>query len=115
MSGTPTEKEMLTLEKAINPLGYSGEKYYYFSKLQGQILILRPQQHTSKNLFRIQPLCWWEANFPDSRSRVHWALAASTLMEMCRAKGYYTNNKMRGRSDERMIGNTSSDRGGSEA
>ncbi len=83
----------------IVPLGYDGSDYYLLSNVNPQIQkISASSLGTSSGLCRLQPLEYWENQYPaKNENGVAWTRAANEIMQECHARGVFRPDKVRGR------------------
>lgn len=84
-------------ESDIIPLGYYQSRFYYFSKPNAQIKMLRDKEHTQNSLLGLAPVEFWKTGFNNGKDGVDWTEATSWMMQSCRLVGIYSNDKVRGR------------------
>lgn len=104
--GEPIEYNMNHVKgKNINPLGYDGQYYYYYSDRKEQIVDLTAAQHTGVNLCQLMPLDYWKTTFlNDNGTAVSWIDAADYCMDLCHRAEVYNEDNVRGRGGWRDVG-----------
>lgn len=96
---TVTDTDFLS----ITPMGYLDSDYFYTSSSNNQIIRMSASAHASKvNFLQLAEMEYWQKNFgivdEDTGSvMVPWANVASDMMKMCRDKGLFDPEKVRGR------------------
>ncbi len=80
----------------LRPLGFDKGNYFYYSTVTQQIVVLKPGQHRSHDLFQLAPVQFWEARYPGGRNGIAWEAAASDLMQRCHAQKIFDADKVRG-------------------
>lgn len=82
----------------VVPLGYDGSDYFFISSENPQIQrISMSSLGSSAGLFRLQPMEYWENQYPSVKGEgIAFTRAASELSQACHAKGIFKPDHVRG-------------------
>lgn len=84
----------------LQALGHLDDDYYYTSNSNRQITKISSSSHTLAKLLTLQPLDFWMRLYPKTKDGevvgCNITLASSELMEACRLRGIYSDQKIRG-------------------
>jgi len=78
-------------------LGYDSGSYFFLPKKAGQIVELNASELTSRHLFRLALLPFWEAHYGIPGKAPHWSKVASDLIAKCENIGVFDPARIRGR------------------
>lgn len=97
---TPTADAKGFIWGQFMPLGWDSEErvqnYYFFVNSCKSIVRLSASKMTKQNLLMLAPLEMWVTGFPKGESFDHLS-AVDLLITLCNMKGYFENDKVRGR------------------
>ncbi len=84
----------------FKPLGFNKsaegmQNFYFYSKACNSMIILSANKMTANNLFMIAPLDYWFYSHPGKPFDIK--AASNWLIELCNAKGYFSEDVLRGR------------------
>lgn len=83
------------LDQPFTPLGYDGNKYYYYSFLLQKIVALTPTEHRKENLFSLAPYSYWVKIYGDKKES--WTLATDSMIQTCASEGLFNPANVIGR------------------
>lgn len=83
-------------EVAIRPLGVRDNIYYYLSWATGEVIPLKPNDHTKNQLKSLAPAEYWSAYYADEDGKMMWDDAVTDLMDACQKAGKFNPDRLRG-------------------
>jgi putative DNA primase/helicase len=83
------------IDQPFTPLGYDGNRYYYYSFLLQKIVALTPVEHRKENLFSLAPYNYWIKIYGDKKES--WTLATDSMIQTCAAEGLFNPQNVIGR------------------
>jgi hypothetical protein len=83
------------------PLGFSKDetgslRFWFYAFMAKSMVSMTPSKMSKANLLQLAPLDWWTMAFPKS-SGFQIDAAVDFLQTICRKKGYFSNDRLRGR------------------
>jgi hypothetical protein len=83
------------------PLGFSKDesgslRFWFYAFMAKSMVSMTPSKMSKPNLLQLAPLNWWTMAFPKS-SGFQLDAAVDFLQTICRKKGYFSNDRLRGR------------------
>lgn len=83
------------------PLGFNKDesgslRFWFYAFMAKSIVSMTPSKMSKANLMQLAPLEWWSMAFP-KKTGFDTDAAVDFLMTLCRKRGYFSNDKMRGR------------------
>ncbi len=82
-------------DQPFTPLGYDGNKYYYYSFLLQKVVALTPVEHRKENLFSLAPYSYWVKVYGEKKDS--WTIATDSMIQTCAAEGLFNPANVIGR------------------
>lgn len=83
-------------EIRIRPLGVRDSIYHYLSWATGEIVALKPNDHSKNQLKNLAPAEYWSAYYAGEDGKLQWDNAVADLMDACQKAGKFNPDHMRG-------------------